>query len=454
MSAKVILIAITGNLKGQRFEFSDRTTCIIGRAKDCNPRFPNDKYNQTISRYHCLLDINPPAIRIRDFGSLHGTYVNGKIIGKRQRQQTPAEGALMEFPEYDLKEGDEIKLRNTVFRISIEGAKPLKVTPGVLQVMPTKQQLSVTSTGELQCSSTVVVAQIPDSYFPDIKGYTLLKWLGKGELGNVYLAHHDQSKELVALKVMRSQVSANTGAISRFLREMKKTKLLLHPNIIQLKAFGYSQGNFFFTMDYCNGGSVADLMRQRDGRLSVNEAMSITLQVLDGLEYAHRVNIPTVKRADDSRCIVHGLVHGDLNPTNIFLTDVGLGRIGKVAKYGIVKAFDLAGLRGLSMSGTQARTPAFMPRQQVIDFKDTKPEIDVWAVAACLYFMLTGQLPRDFVGQDPFLVVLQTKPVPIRQRDASIPRRLAEVIDLALMDCPQIYFKSAAALKRALESVL
>ncbi|MFW5666731.1 MAG: FHA domain-containing protein, partial [Coleofasciculus sp.] len=81
MSAKVILTVITGSLKGKNFEFSDRTTCILGRAKDCHPRLPNDRYHKTISRYHCLLDINPPDIRIRDFGSLHGTYVNGKIIG-------------------------------------------------------------------------------------------------------------------------------------------------------------------------------------------------------------------------------------------------------------------------------------------------------------------------------------------------------------------------------------
>jgi len=68
--------------------------------------------------------------------------------------------------------------------------------------------------------------------------------------------------------------------------------------------------------------------------------------------------------------------------------------------------------------------------------------------------MLTGRLPRDFGNQDPFWVVLQTKPVPIRQRDAGIPKGLAEVIDLALTDNPQIYFKSAAAFKRALENEL
>lgn len=81
MSAKVILTITKGNLKGQKFEFDSRTTCIIGRADDCYPKIPDDEYHRTISRYHCLLDINPPNIRVRDFGSKNGTFVNGQKIG-------------------------------------------------------------------------------------------------------------------------------------------------------------------------------------------------------------------------------------------------------------------------------------------------------------------------------------------------------------------------------------
>ena len=115
MSAKIILTVISGTLKGQKFQFSDRTTCIIGRAKDCSLQLPNDEYHKGISRYHCLLDINPPQLRVRDFGSLHGTYVNGKMIGKRQFHQNPEEARQLEFPEYDLKDGDQFRLANISF---------------------------------------------------------------------------------------------------------------------------------------------------------------------------------------------------------------------------------------------------------------------------------------------------------------------------------------------------
>ncbi|MFP4122553.1 protein kinase domain-containing protein [Coleofasciculus sp.] len=437
MSAKVILTVITGSLKGENFEFSDRTTCILGRAKDCHPRLPNDRYHKTISRYHCLLDINPPDIRIRDFGSLHGTYVNGKIIGKRHRHQTPTEGARIQFPEYDLKDGDEIKLRNTILRVKIEGENN-----GDLESSRSPRSgIHLTTLG---C----------DSYLPKIRGYTTLKRLGQGGLGTVYLAHHDQTGELVALKIMRSHHRRSSDAIRQFLLEVEQTKALQHPNIVRLRELGYDKDSFFFTMDYCNGGSVLDLMQQRGGKLSVNEAMSITLQVLDGLDYAHSIQSPDITLAKNNNTQVQGLVHRDLKPGNIFLANLGLGRLAKVADYGLAKAFDLAGLSGLSRSGQYAGSPAFMPRQQVLDFKYAKPDVDVWAIAACLYYILTGRLPRNFGNQDPFWVVLQTQPVPIRERDALIPKGLAEVIDLALTDNPQIYFKSAAAFKRALESEL
>jgi serine/threonine protein kinase len=278
--------------------------------------------------------------------------------------------------------------------------------------------------------------------------------LGRGGFGAVYLARHNQTKESVALKIMLPKVATKPWALEMFLRETENTKALQHPNVVQLRDYGYADDTFFFTLDYCDGGSVADLMQQRGGRLSIEEAVPIILQALDGLHYAHNAEIPYVKRADGRLDKGRGLVHRDLKPANIFLTNVSGTRVAKVGDYGLAKAFDLAGLSGLSMSGTTGGTPHFMPRQQVLNFKYAKPEVDIWATAASLYNMLTGTYPRDFADKDPFAAVLQTNPVPISQRDSSIPKPLAELIDLALVDNPEIHFKNAAAFKRALESVV
>ena len=254
---------------------------------------------------------------------------------------------------------------------------------------------------------------------------------------------------------MLPQVAADTSSEQRFLRETALTKALKHPNIVQFYARGCSGGTFFFTLEFCDSGSVDRLMIRHGGTLALDDALTITFQLLDGLEYAHTVQIPNVNMQDGSTKTVHGLVHRDLKPGNFFLSGSGSRQIAKIADYGLAKAFDSAGLSGLTMTGTASGTPPFMPRQQAINFKYAKPEVDVWAMAASLYNMLTGAAPRDFrPGKDPWTILLQESPVPIRQRNRTIPKKLAHVIDAALIDNPSITFTSAAEFKRALEDAL
>jgi serine/threonine-protein kinase len=106
VTATVTLSVTTGASAGRTQVFTERTTCVIGRADDCTVRIGDPQ----VSRHHCLLDINPPDVRIRDFGSLNGTFVNGTEIGRRRKGQSPEEGARILFRERDLRDGDEIRL--------------------------------------------------------------------------------------------------------------------------------------------------------------------------------------------------------------------------------------------------------------------------------------------------------------------------------------------------------
>jgi len=508
MPATVTLKVSQGALAGRQFAFGETSSCIIGRASDCSPRVPDDPAHKTVSRHHCLLDINPPDIRVRDFGSLNGTYVNGRKIGQRENGMSPEEGARMSFPEHDLKDRDLLQVGDTVFRIEIrvparcaecsaeipdEKKIAAERLPGVFQCEscrrkadlaqrkePPKKRRKVCAKcgrdvaaevgehreGDFICArcqqdplqilkSMLDRAKAGGRELQAIRGYTIERELGRGGFGAVYLARHDRSGERVALKVMLPRVALEERARESFLIEVNNTKALKHRNIVEFRESGCSDGTFFFTLEYCAGGSVDVLMKERGGRLPVKDAVAIICDILDGLEYAHHARVPNVT-LNDGRCGEgHGLVHRDLSPHNFLLTESKGVTVAKIADYGLGKAFEMAGLSGHTRTGATAGKPSFMPRQQVVNFKYAKPEVDVWAAAASLYNMLTGATPRDFPARkDVWQVVLQTDAVPILRREAHVPKRLAEVIDRALVDRPAIAFSSAAGLKKALLAAL
>lgn len=508
MPANIILKVTKGSLSGKEFVFDETSSCVVGRADDCEPQLPSDEAHRTVSRHHCLLDINPPDICVRDFGSLNGTYVNGKKIGQREKGMSPEEGAKINFPEHDLKNGDEIQVGETVFRVAV--FVPARCAECSAEIHEEKKARAERQPGVFQCESCRMKAELANRKEPPrkkpkvcakcgrdvaaeigenregdyvcsrckqdplqilkamlekanaggkdlqtIRGYTIERELGRGGMGAVYLARHDSSRRQVALKVMLPRVAANQRAKEAFLREVNNTKALRHRNLVEFHDSGCSDGTFFFTMEYCPGGSVDKLMAQRGGRLPIKEAMMILFDVLDGLEYAHHAKVPNVKLKDGSYAEGHGLVHRDLGPQNILLTETRGISVAKVSDYGLGKAFDMAGLSGHTRTGITAGKPVFIPRQQVVNYKKAGPEVDVWAAAACLYNMVTGAFPRDFTaGKDIWQAVLETDAVPIRKRDTNVPKRLADVIDRALIDRPNITFKIAADFKEALQAAL
>jgi pSer/pThr/pTyr-binding forkhead associated (FHA) protein len=123
MAAEVRLMITEGLPKGNEFIFRDRTVGAIGRADDCLLRLPCDLAHRDVSRHHCLLDIDPPEIRVRDLGSRNGTYVNGTKIGQRRPGLSPEAASAFDMPERPLEEGDELRVGGTVFRVSARGGE-------------------------------------------------------------------------------------------------------------------------------------------------------------------------------------------------------------------------------------------------------------------------------------------------------------------------------------------
>jgi len=120
MSTCVTLKITRGPLAGQDFAFKERTYFMIGRAEDCDIRLPADYESSDVSRHHCVFDIGPPSVLVRDLGSRNGTYVNDEKIGRRPLHQEPEEADLNDCPACELHDGDEIRVGKTIFRVGIK----------------------------------------------------------------------------------------------------------------------------------------------------------------------------------------------------------------------------------------------------------------------------------------------------------------------------------------------
>ncbi|WP_353932760.1 protein kinase [Okeanomitos corallinicola TIOX110] len=459
MQSTITLTITTGKLSGKQYIFDSRTTCLIGRNDDCYLSIPCE-IDRKVSRYHCLLDINPPEIKIKDLGSLNGTYLNNQKIGSREPHHTAEEAKKLNFPEYDLQNQDKITIGDIVFQVNIQIPQPQPAnqppniktpdikTPGFIQPPQPKTKTKLFDV----IQNLIKLAIGGNKELKVLRNYQIIQSIRKGGFGEVYLAQNSQTGAKVALKVMLPEVAQDENNVKMFLREIDNLKALNHFHVVKLLDADYAENMFFLVMEYYEAGNVDDLMKQLGGKLPVDMALGIILQVLDGLIYTHNVEIPYVKLADGGYKSGKGLVHRDLKPHNIFLCNINGKLTAKIGDYGLAKSFDLAGLTGQTLTKTIGGTPGFIPRQQVLKYRKSQPAVDVWASAACLYNMLTGYVPRNFTG-DTFMDILENDPVPILERNANIPQKLAEVIDLALIEKPQIYFQNATQLKQVLKNI-
>jgi len=370
---KVKLKVTKGPMQGREFVFDQHDVFIFGRHPDCHCCLPDDP---TISRRHFLLEVNPPDCQIRDLGSLNGTFVNGRKYGGRGEDELPEEAA-QRAPVVKLGHGDLIQVGETEFQVQVEfppvcvdcgrripddereaavfiggaylclecrrkGARP-KVRCCVCGREFPAEEVGSGERGEYICPDcrempkdreAELLERILGAFLrsrrkpPEIPDYEIIRELGRGGMGVVYLARRLDSGEEVALKVMLSKKGRVTEeSVKRFQREMETCRQLRHPNIVAFYEQGYHEGVFYFSMEYCNGGSLRDLMNGRGGRLSLEEALPIMLQALDGLSYAHEMKI----------------VHRDLKPENILLVTGGGKLTAKVSDFGLAKNFQQAG---------------------------------------------------------------------------------------------------------------
>jgi hypothetical protein len=450
MPGKVSLVVTAGPIRGQRFDFEQHDTFLFGRGADCHARLSPD--DASASRHHFILEVNPPRASLRDLGSLNGTHVNGVRHGGRRIHESPEEGAHRGGTQVEIRHGDEIRVGETVLRVSIEG--PATCAQCGRPIAADEREACAWVSGTFLCDTCRRVtaagpaepARGPTSppsaddnaiVSPGslVGGYEVVRLLGQGGMGAVYLAR-GRDGSLVALKLMLPRVEVDEAAAEIFLREIDVTRSLRHPNIVALLDFGKHEGRFYFALEYCPGGNAEALLQRCGGRLALPAVVRLAAGALEGLAAAHDA----------------GFVHRDIKPDNVLLAGDGAA---KLADFGLAKSFQQAGLSGMTATGAVAGTFHFMPREQLTNFRQVRPVSDVWSMAATLYYLLAGEYPRDFgSGGDPLAVILKGGLIPLRQRDPALPADFADVIDTALHDDPARRYPTAREFAAALRAVL
>ena len=456
MAATITLTILDGKLQGKSFTYDSRTICWVGRQDNCNIQFPAIADYEKVSRLHCLIDIDPPKISIRDFNSLQGTYVDSVLIGRRNSGAAAPTtiNANIKPVEKNLESGNIITLGDVHLKVTIKGEQPdynpppIPKPPNLMRVVADKAIEFIKIAWGVPANNSS-----SKSDFNAIGGYKIVKEIGAGGYGKVFLAENAK-KEQIAIKVMLAEVAATPAKVKMFEREIDNAKALNHPNVTRLVDNGFDPHNncLYYAMEYCAGENLNVFMHKMGGILPLDLSKRLIFQILDGLEYTHNAEIPYVRLVNGTFGKGKGLVHRDLKPANIMLATTTLGQIAKVGDFGLAKAFDCAGLSGNTKSGDGFRgTPHFMCRKQVLEFQRAKPEVDIWAAAACLYYMLTAKYPRHINSGEGWDVLFERNVIPILDRNPDLPAPLSAVIDRALAEDSQnkeaLYYQTVGDFK-------
>ncbi len=262
--------------------------------------------------------------------------------------------------------------------------------------------------------------------------YHVVKKLGEGGMGQVYLAEHVKMGRRSAIKVMNPSMVHDPDAVARFNREASNASRITHPNVCAIYDFGETpDGLIYLAMEFIEGEPLTDLI-EREGALPVPRAAAIFLQTADALQAAHDL----------------GIVHRDLKPDNIMLSRrKGGGDTVKVVDFGIAKAVggNEAGQK-VTKTGLVVGTPEFMsPEQLSGDTLDGRS--DLYSLALVFFRMLSGKLPFEATSvQETMIKRLTDEPTKLAEArpDLSFPAGLQPVLDAALARTPTERYQTVA----------
>lgn len=264
--------------------------------------------------------------------------------------------------------------------------------------------------------------------------FTILRTLGKGGMGVVYLAKQDSPKREVALKIINKSVKPDSRQGKRFLREVELSAQLDNPYIIKVYTGGIENNIFYLAMLYVDGMPLDKYMEDTIDSITVSEKLEIINKVAKGLEYSHS----------------KGIVHRDIKPSNIILTR---DKTPKIMDFGLAKSNRVS--KRLTQSGEILGTPAYMSPEQARGQRDIDLRTDIYSLGNILYEFVTGRMmyPGNNAMEVINRVAYHTPPLP-RWVDETIPEEVEAIILKSIDKNPNKRYQTALEMSEDIERYL
>ena len=307
-------------------------------------------------------------------------------------------------------------------------------TPGIQSPPPSPVKRAGAPAGVKKPGGVKPPAPVKDKLLGMTLGkVTLVRKIGHGGMGDVYLGEHAMLQRSVAVKCLPQDFTRNAELLSRFRREAVACARLEHPNIVQVYDIGNEGDIWYIIMTFVDGQSLQDMLDAEGGPLEVREAARIVCDSAKGLHAAHEA----------------GIVHRDVKPANVLVSKKGEVRI---TDFGL--AFDQESQSLVTMPGTMMGTPHFMSPEQA-EGRRADERSDIYSVGVMLYYALTGH--RPFIGESHMAVLykhINEQPTPIRKLNPQVPEYLVKVAMKCLQKKPEIRYKTCADVAKDLDAYL
>ncbi len=382
--------------------------CDYDRAIDCFQKSIKSSYNVDLSKYYlsfCLIRSG-----ILDLASQILESLGIKDINL---------DAWYELGQKYLERKHLAKALNIFEKIMTEDVsyKDLKYLIPKIRDEISNGGGALTNTGQ----DTLIGTQVDNAELN--KRYELVRELGRGNMGVVYLAHDRELDEPVALKYLPVELHNDAMIVERFKQEVRSTRRLSHPHIIRIFDLGEEEGRRFISMEYMEGKNLKEILQEK-GKLSPLSVIDMGISVSSALDYAHRMKV----------------VHRDIKPANIMISQDG--QI-KIMDFGIASMLERA---GLTQTGAMIGTPLYMSPEQA-EGRHVDGRADIYSMGVLFYELVVGNPPYS-TGN----ISYQHVHVPPPQiNDSDVPECLIEVIMKCLNKNPDHRYQTAGECQKALE---